>query len=323
MSSTPQPPIVILGAGIIGASLALELRRRGADVLLIDHGQALAQASSAAAGMLAAGDPYNPPALRPLATLSASLYPDLLQRLAALTGLEVPFQTHTTLQYSAAGQSQLLEERSIDPRQLAAALRAALPLAGVTLHEHATSNAAPRNARTLIHTTGAWFQSSLAPPVTPRKGQMLRVRLPPSLRGLDQVHRSERIYIVPRLFGPQAGSALIGATVEDAGFDTTLQPTALSALREAASALLPALAGLDNAPALEAWAGLRPATPDQLPVLGKLPNDPAQIVATGHYRNGILLAPATAVLIADLLEGIPGPPWLQTFAPHRFALVAR
>ncbi len=322
MSSSTHHSIVIVGAGIIGSSLALELRRRGADVVLIDRGQALAQASIAAAGMLAADDPHNPPALRPFATLSASLYPEFLQRLAALTGLEVPFQTLSTIQYSATDEAQQLDERSLDPRQLAAALRAALPLAGVTLREYAdTLDLAP--TATLIHTTGAWFDSPLAPAVTPRKGQMLRVQLPPALHGLDQVHRSEHVYIVPRLFGPQAGTALIGATVEDAGFDTTVGAEALATLRSSAAALLPELGNESTARMLEAWAGLRPATADELPILGRLQDKANQFVATGHYRNGILLAPATATLMADLVQGKPLPPWLTTFAPDRFALAER
>jgi glycine oxidase len=322
MSLSTNHSIVIVGAGIIGSSLALELRRRGAEVTLIDRGQALTQASSAAAGMLAADDPHNPHALHPLATFSASLYPDFLHRLAQLTGLTVPFQTHTTIQYTATNPPRQLDEHSLDPRQLAAALRAALPLAGVALHEHADPIKL-ESITTLIHTTGAWFHSALAPAVAPRKGQMLRVQLPPSLCGLHEVHRSEDIYIVPRCFGPQAGSALIGATVEDAGFDTTLHPAALAALRKSASHLLPALADANAAPTLEAWAGLRPATSDELPVLGRLPGEPNQLVATGHYRNGILLAPATAVLMADMVEGKPLPPWFTTFAPGRLALAMR
>jgi glycine oxidase len=245
-----------------------------------------------------------------------------LQRLTALTGLEVPFQTHTTIQYSAAHAPQQLDERSLDPRQLAAALRAALPLAGIDLHEHA-DNLDLHPKATLVHTTGAWFHSPAAPTVTPRKGQMLRIQLPQALRDLDEVHRSEHIYIVPRLYGPQAGTALIGATVENAGFDKTLDPAALNALRTTAAALLPALVDIASAPMVEAWAGLRPATPDEIPILGRLPGKPNHFVATGHYRNGILLAPATATLMADLLERKPLPPWLATFAPDRFVLVAR
>jgi glycine oxidase len=145
---------------------------------------------------------------------------------------------------------------------------------------------------------------------------MLRVALPPSLRDLREVHRSEHIYIVPRTQGPQAGSALIGATVEDAGFDKTVYDADLKQLRAQAAEFLPALASEADAPTLEAWAGLRPATPDSLPILG---NIEGAILATGHFRNGILLAPATAVIVADLIEGKQPATNISAFAPQRFS----
>ncbi len=96
--SSPHPDICIAGAGIIGLSLALELHHRGHRVTVFDQGAPLAEASAAAAGMLAAQDPDNPPQLLPLADLSLSLYPNFLDRLYNLSHIRVPFQTHTTLQ---------------------------------------------------------------------------------------------------------------------------------------------------------------------------------------------------------------------------------
>src|SRR5271154_5108747 len=93
-----HPDICIAGAGIIGLSLALELHHRGVHVTVLDQAAPLAESSTAAAGMLAAGDPHNPPELRPLANLSLSLYPAFLDRLRALSGIRVHFQTHATLQ---------------------------------------------------------------------------------------------------------------------------------------------------------------------------------------------------------------------------------
>src|SRR5580698_2915277 len=93
-----HPDICIAGAGIIGLSLALELHRLGLRVTVLDRSTPLAEASTAAAGMLAASDPHNPPQLLPLANLSLSLYPAFLDRLHDLSGIRVPFQTHTTLQ---------------------------------------------------------------------------------------------------------------------------------------------------------------------------------------------------------------------------------
>ena len=154
---------------------------------------------------------------------------------------------------------------------------------------------------------------------------MIRARIPAGME-LREVHRREDIYIVPRVHGPQAGTVLIGATVEDAGYDLHTHSSDLAHLRKLASELIPALASETEAPQVEAWAGIRPATTDSLPLLGaldpapKMPGSPREFVATGHFRNGILLAPATAVVMADLLENRPPSVDLAPFRPERFSL---
>ena len=330
----PQPDILIAGAGIIGLTLALELTFRGAQVTVLERDTALSHASAAAAGMLAAEDPHNPPALAPLAKLSLHLYPKLLARLESLSGIAVPFQTDTAVQYLADGPSVRLAENSLDPRQLGASLLAAVRATSIDLREHTgdldlsdspdaiyvrdsagIEFCAPR----LVHANGAWFRGNQSGNqiIVPRKGQMLRVRIPSSL-SLAEVHRSEHIYIVPRTSGPQAGTALIGATVEDAGYDIATYPSDLQRLRELAAELVPELASEAEAPQVEAWAGIRPATADNLPILGTLPFSPREFVATGHFRNGILLAPATAYVMADLIEGKPPAFDLTPYSPTRF-----
>ncbi len=325
--------VVIIGAGIIGLSLALELHARGATVTVLERDTALSHASTAAAGMLAALDPHNPPALLPLSTYSLSLYPAFLQRIERLSGLNVPFQTSTTLQHLPDASTLRLAEHSIDPRQLAPALLAAVRNSSISLREHTSRSGTDVTSRGilihttagdrifashLVYTTGPWSPSATRlSPISPRKGQMLRVQLPPSLRDLREVHRTEHIYIVPRTLGPQAGTALIGATVEDAGFDTSTHPSDLAHLRSLAAELLPALADTQLAPFVESWAGLRPATPDSLPILGRIGSS-QEFIATGHYRNGILLAPATAAVLADLLESRTPTVDLTPFAPSRF-----
>ena len=336
----PSPDFVIAGAGIIGLSLALELDRRGASVVVLEAGEALRQTSTAAAGMLAVEDPANPPALKPLAQLSAQLYPAFLDRIADLSQTRVPFQTTTTLEAASdqpmpnprelvpqlASDSptfRLLEERSVDPRQLAAALHAAVQSTSIEIREHTAltrvsmtptavhigTTAHPLSASRLIDCMGAWSPA----PVVPRKGQMLAVRLAPSL-DLSTVVRTPDVYIVPRTDGPNAGRAIIGATIEDAGFDLTVKPADILALNQRAVALIPALA---QAEFLESWSGLRPATTDGLPLLGALPTQPRYIVANGHFRNGILLAPATAHVIAQMLfDEVPALD-LSPFSPTR------
>lgn len=320
--------ILIVGAGIIGLSLALELNARGAQVTILERDTALSHASTAAAGMLAVDDPYNPSALLPLSRLSNSLYPGFLARIESLSGIAVHFQTDTTLQHLAGGTTTRLAEHSLDPRQLAAALLAAVRATSIDLREHteshiiAQSNHPQLRVETtsgnftparLIQTRGAWHD----PNVRPVKGQMLRVQLPQNLQ-LREVHRGEHIYIVPRTHGPQAGTALIGATVEDAGFDLSLHSFDLAHLRQLAAQWLPPLGSEDEAPQVEAWSGLRPTTADELPLLGAIAPRSTHFLATGHFRNGILLAPATAVVLADLLENKSPSVDLAPFAPDRF-----
>jgi glycine oxidase len=340
LDSIRTSDVVVMGAGLIGLSIALELNARGANVTVVERGQSLAGASTAAAGMLAAKDPGNPPELRELSHLSADLYPAFLSRLDALSGIAVPFQTSTTLQYLADGSTLRLPEHSLDPRQLATAVLAAVRATSIRLlehtqitaidhHRHGTTiqlrGAPPITADAILYAAGAWTTEVLtafdtdAITVTPCKGQMLRVRLP---FPLDEVHRSERIYICPRTRGPHAGTALIGATVEDAGFDTSVHAADLDSLRALAAELLPAFASEAQAPSVESWAGLRPATPDKLPIMGAT-SRPGHFIASGHYRNGILQAPATALLMADLLEGKPPAIDLSALSPLRFAPVTR
>jgi len=325
------PDIVIAGAGIIGLTLALELEHRGASVTLLDTASAAGGASIAAAGMLAAEDPHNPRQLSELSLYSISLYDRLLDRLTTLSGLPVPYQTTSTLQYLDNGTIVRLAEKSVDPRQLAAAALQSVRRSKIRLLEHASQldisehsggiSIRPHHGpaietQLLIHASGAWFNGR--PAITPRKGQMLRVQIPSSLE-LRDVHRSSSIYIVPRTQGPQAGTALIGATEEDAGFDTHTTQADLGQLRRRAASLLPALADSTAAPQVEAWAGLRPAAADRLPLIGRLPEYSHQWIAGGHFRNGILLAPATAFALADLLEGKSPAVDLLPFDPARFS----
>jgi glycine oxidase len=329
------PDTVVLGAGLIGLAIALELHDRGATVTVIDRGRCLTGASTAAAGMLAADDPFNPPEVQHLSRLSAQQYPAFLRRVEALSGIAVPFQTEITVQYMEDGSASRLAEHSIDPRQLASALLAAVKATSIRLIEgthllaieteasgktiHLTG-ALPITTQAIVYAAGAWTSQVMASlgvdpvSIAPRKGQMLRVRLP---YALQEVHRSEQIYIVPRTRGPQAGTALIGATVENAGFDTTVHADALDALRALAARLLPEFASKTDAPMVESWAGLRPATPDLLPVLGACARA-GHFIASGHYRNGILQAPGTALVIADLLERKPSILDLSALSPLRF-----
>jgi glycine oxidase len=147
-------------------------------------------------------------------------------------------------------------------------------------------------ARTVVIAAGSWSGMLAGATVKPVRGQLLQLRWtgPP----ITHVLWSDNCYIVPWL----DGTLLVGATVEDVGFDERVTVSGMHALLAAASALLPALG---DATFIEARVGLRPATPSGLPIIARSAEHPSVVYATGHYRNGILLAPLTARLVADLV----------------------
>ena len=147
-------------------------------------------------------------------------------------------------------------------------------------------------------------------PVHPAKGQMLALRCAPAK--IERVLWSERIYLVPR----NDGRILCGATVELAGFDKTVTAGGMHANLDAAMELAPILA---EASIEEKWAGLRPDSPDHLPILGPAGVD-GLLIATGHYRSGVLLTPITAKLIGEfILQKTPSVDW-EKFSPLRFQI---
>lgn len=146
-------------------------------------------------------------------------------------------------------------------------------------------------------------------PVRPVRGQMLCLR--PQTLPSARVLESEEGYLVPR----DDGRLLVGATVEEAGFERGVTAGGVRSLLDAALRLVP---GLASAPVSESWAGFRPGTPDGLPILGEHPEVEGLFVATGHFRNGILLAPATARTMGALVAGDPDASPPSEFGVHRF-----
>ncbi|HSJ08968.1 MAG TPA: glycine oxidase ThiO [Longimicrobiales bacterium] len=155
-------------------------------------------------------------------------------------------------------------------------------------------------------------------PVRPVKGQMFSV----DARGrtaerttdaaIERVIFARDCYIIPR----DDGRLLVGATQEDVGFRKGPTPRGIGTLMDAATRVLP---GIADMPLVETWAGFRPATPDGLPILGPDPGTTGLVYATGHFRNGILLAPVTALCIAEMATGGRPPVPLDAFAITRFA----
>jgi len=205
-------------------------------------------------------------------------------------------------------------DHQVDNRQVVLALREAFERSGGVLREQAEVDQvvivdgrvagvqvgeALIAADVVVVAAGAWSRTiggipdAIRPPVRPVKGQMLAVRMPPADPLLRHVVWGPRGYLVPR----SDGRLLIGATVEEQGFDTSLTAGGIMDLLRAAWETLP---GVYDLPVAEMWAGLRPTSRDDAPILG--PTDIAGLVmATGHARNGILLAPLTAQTIGDFI----------------------
>lgn len=365
--------VAVVGAGIIGCSLARQLAGRGARVCLIDRTAPGQEASQAAAGMLApSAEADAPSALFQFALASRRMYPAWTAELCAETGIDphyggegtlLPFhspeaeaQMRERLGWQAkygveaelwssdrvssaeprlaglAGAFHLPEDHQVDNRRLMQALERSCRLRGVELllgqpalrilgdggraaGVEIGPAESPRTitAANIINASGAWA-SQLAgagmvpPPVRPVKGHMFALRAAPGT--LRHVVRTEEVYLIPR----RDGRVIVGSTMEEAGFDRTVRAAPLALLLEAAQRFCPALA---SAEWLEAWTGLRPATPDGMPILGPWPGLGGYWLALGHFRNGILLAPATADLLTTwLLEGRP-PGGSPAFSPTR------
>jgi glycine oxidase len=348
--------IIIIGGGIIGLSLAIALRKRGARVLVVERGEPGREASYAAGGMLVDCSLETPPPLQPLATAGARMYPEFAHELQIESGVNVDLRDHGTIVFPppdhvytrpgftlasllptplaelepALGDPQrpafCLKERSVDPRALSTAawkpakhrgidFSSGDKVTAVTVIEGRAAGVktikTTFHAAKVVNCAGAW-SGQIAPyafPTRPVKGQMLCL-LMPSRTLLKHVVRSPEAYLIPR----SDGRLLVGATVEEAGFDKRTEVATIQRLHRAALALVPELR---NAKILEDWAGLRPGTPDALPILGTTAT-PGYYVATGHFRDGILLAPITAELMAALIEGRTPEFNLSPFSPERF-----
>jgi glycine oxidase len=332
--------VIVIGAGIIGLSLAIELNKLGLRVLVVEKGEPGREASWAAGGMLVDSPAETQPALRELATASARMYPEFVRELEDESGLKIDLRAVGTIVLSedpdptgayalpqplrelepalrdcdvderrfAAG---FFKERCVDPRHVTAAALAAAKhrgvdfssgdeVLGLELADGSVSGVLTNKTRfaagIAVNCAGAWA-GQIGPypfPTRPVKGQMLCVVMPEK-EMVRHVVRAPEVYLIPR----SDGRMVIGATAEEAGFDKRTVPETILKLRQAAIDLVPRLA---EARILEDWAGLRPGTPDGLPILGATPT-PGYFVATGHFRDGILLAPVTARVIGQVVAG--------------------
>jgi glycine oxidase ThiO len=328
--------IIVIGGGIIGLSIALELHWRGLSVQVLTKSN-IEAAAQAAAGMLAPQAEEIPPSpLLDLCLWSRSLYKGWTTKLSEITGLDPGYwecgilapryQQLNSIDWQSIAQLQkrlprnllgsevtgghwFAQDGQVNNRSLYQTLQAAAQIAGIEVVsnievraferksdqiEHLITNQGVFSADRYILATGAWSGQLLSIPVIPRKGQLLALQVPDIQElPLETVLFGEEVYIVPR----RDGRIVIGATSEDVGFLPGNTSLGVAGLMAKAVRLCPQLA---QYPVQEQWWGFRPATPDDQPILGASQYSNLTL-ATGHYRNGILLAPATAQLIANEL----------------------
>ncbi|MGI8502152.1 MAG: glycine oxidase ThiO, partial [Hassallia sp.] len=388
--------VLIIGGGVIGLAIAIELKLRSSNVTVLCR-DFNAAATHAAAGMLAPdAENISGEAMQSLCRRSRRLYPDWTRKLEDLTGLNTGYSScgilapiygdwglgigdggqggqgdkgdkgtrgegdkennssfppsptpplpHSSssaywLDKEAIHQYQpglgdevtggwwYPEDGQVDNRALARVLWTAAESLGVELKEGITveaieqqqgqvvgvqTNAGLIRTEHYVLAGGAWSNELLPLPVRPKKGQMLSLRSPEftSELPLKRILYGQDIYIVPR----RDRRIILGATSEDVGFTPHNTPAGISYLLQSAIRLYPQL---QDYPIEELWWGFRPATSDELPILGTS-HCKNLTLATGHYRNGILLAPITATLIADLICEQKSDSLLSQFNYSRF-----
>jgi glycine oxidase len=345
----------IVGAGIIGLSAAWRLAQAGVPVSVYDNAPG-SGASWVAAGMLAPVTEaiFGEHPLTRFMLAANARWPAFVADLADSTGHDVGYGTEGTLVVGAGADDAAAVDRigrfyldsgldatrltatrcrqrvpmlsprvhsgwlvpgdhQVDPRRVHAALLAALAALGVPVRPMRVAALADLGEDTVVLAAGCHSAALADLPVRPVKGQLLRLREPDG-RGAPFGHvvravvRGREVYAVPR----PDGEVVVGATSDER---TDARPTAVAAwtLLDTALALIPDLAEYTVE---EHCVGHRPATPDNAPLLGRL--DERLIVATGHYRHGILLAPITAEIVSALVAGAPPPVPIELFDPGRF-----
>ncbi|MFZ5469318.1 MAG: glycine oxidase ThiO [Myxococcota bacterium] len=361
--------VLVIGGGVMGQSIALRLAKEGASVTVLERSTPGAEASSAAAGMLAPQlEAHTPGPFLDLCLQSRALYEAFVDEVKELSGLDVGYlrcgvlkvafteadaqRLHAVVgwQKSIGLRAELIDgtdartfeptlsphvlcaahfpdDHQVDNRLLLRALWVAATRAGASFRygnvralvvegERAVGvdldgEVLPADA--VVLTAGAWSGLVLGARLDPRvvrpsRGQMVQLQPRPPWPG--RIVCGPQGYLVPRA----DGRLLAGSTVELVGYQKHVTVEGLSRILANALELCPSLS---SAPVQEVWAGLRPDTEDHLPILGEGPVRQL-FLSTGHYRNGILLAPVSAQLVSELLLGRPPSVDLRPFRHDRF-----
>lgn len=316
MGRTGTPDVIVVGAGIIGASIARNLAKGGMHVRLVDAGEAGRSATWAAAGMLSPGGEFDCDSvwLR-MGLASMKLYPRWVEELREESGLPIDYRVCGALEKPADAErcrrhvelgircemrddgAFYPDDAIVDPRELFRALRISCEKLSVEIREHEPVYRIDDSEAVVVIAAGARsggirvFTGDRPVPIpatTPVKGHLLAYALEPG--SLPAILRSGHTY----LFQRSSGLVIAGSTAERIGFDETVNASLCQEIHQRAALLWPELARHEPC---DCWTGLRPATEHGEPVVGPVEGTRVWL-AYGHYRNGILLAPATADRIA-------------------------
>ena len=349
--------VIVVGAGLIGLTTAVALAERGVSVTLIGQHRS-GEASRVAAGMLAPSVERAAGHAHDFGIAARDRYPSYVEFLADRTGTRVPLNRLGILQVALSvkgikglKKSALATSRWLDAKELAELEPALSHGLGAVLNPYdgavdnivlfdtlqrlastsdritsvqesvtaidagddsatvKTSSARYAAGRVVV-AAGAWAGqisgAGFARAVTPARGQLVSYSSTP----LRHVAYGPRGYVVPR-----RDHTIGGSTMENVGFDATTTTDGIRKVRAAAEEICPSLRLAEKT---NAMAGLRPVTPDMLPLIGPDRERPALIYACGHSRNGVLMAPLTGDIIADLVTGTPLSLDLSQFRPDRF-----
>lgn len=364
--------VLIIGGGIIGLSIARELKKNGVkQITILERGKIGQEASFAAAGMLAPNAETNKiDDFYRFCQQSGQIYPEFSRAILDETGIDIELEQTGTLYLALREQdTEELRQRyewqkraglaveklsaeevrkaesfispdvreglffpqdwQVENRRLLSALAEFARLNDIEIIENtevselltdggkisgAFAQVKKFTADRIVLTTGAWTSliktgGFRLPQVTPVRGQIVSYQTVKRL--FFHVIYSPRGYLVPRL----DGKIISGATVENVGFDVQTTEAGINFVQENAVEIAPNLANLQIS---EKWAGLRPFAADGLPILGGIPFIENLFVATAHYRNGILLAPLTAEIMARKILENTDSDYLKSFSPARF-----
>lgn len=350
---------IVIGAGIVGLSIAWRLQSAGLSTVVIEKATAGSGASLAATGMLAAAAELETGGehLLPFALASQHRWPSFCAELEAASGMSIDLEGRGTLvvaltrdeterlrsryelhrrlglstRWLGGTEARELEpglrpsttaallcaqDHQVDPRLVMPALRKAFEAAGGTLVDHCsvdrveTAGHRCSGVSTSLGTClspvvviaagahvaeGGLLPAGLDVPVRPLKGQSIALRADRASRVPDHIIWTEHVHISPR----SGGRMIVGATVEDCGFDSAITAGGMFALLDGVRRALP---GMEDMRVEAVWSGLRPTSADDAPILGETPVG-GLLLAVGHHRNGILLAPETAEALVRLALG--------------------